>query len=288
MANLLWGYLLAALAAVSAHREHKVHNIVLYPEKHSWCKTTPIKQVVGHPGCAQTEVDNNVCVGACFSYSIPRTEPTAPGEVLPYCDSCQPRSVSWKHVKLSCENEVELTKKVEVIEDCSCLSCPAPPEKVGEEGAAVSPADVPQLLGLLSLHRSNTTTHGKLKHSERLSLLLKMLSEEGEGVGEVQDLISQISGDDEVLNSNQQGDGDDEQVKVDLGKLRAFLSRMDTGHHHHRHHQLHHSEKEEAETPTTLDVPSHQLRPALEGEEITYIADHKTESETNTQTPEQT
>lgn len=47
-------------------------------------------------------------------------------------------------------------------------------------------------------------------------------------------------------------------------------------------------QKEEEETPTTLDVPSHQLRPALEGEEITYIADHKTESDTNTQLPEQT
>ena len=92
-----------------------------------------------------------------------------------------------------------------------------------------------------------------------------MLSK-GESVGEDQDLISQISGDEKPLNSNQvfvynqwlnskwlnrkwintiflqEGDEDDEQVRVDLGKLREFLSRMDTGHHHHRHHQLPHNE----------------------------------------------
>lgn len=66
------------------HREHKVHNIVLYPDKHSWCKTLPIKQVISYPGCKSEEIDNNVCVGACFSYSIPHTEPSDPGEVIIY------------------------------------------------------------------------------------------------------------------------------------------------------------------------------------------------------------
>lgn len=77
----------------------KIHNIVLYPDKHSWCKTTGIKQIVAHPGCSSIEIDNNVCVGACFSYSIPRTLPSAPGEVItPYCDSCQPVDYEWKEV----------------------------------------------------------------------------------------------------------------------------------------------------------------------------------------------
>lgn len=285
MTHFLLGAICAFLTTiVSGHREHKVHNIVLYPEKHSWCKTTPIKQVVGHPGCAQIEVDNNVCVGACFSYSIPRTEPTAPGEVLPYCDSCQPSSVSWKHVKLVCEGEItEMTKKVEVIEDCSCLTCPSPPPqptRPGEEGG--SPADVPQLLGLL--HRANSSSHSNLKHSERLSLLVKMLSEEGERMGEVHDFISQVTGDDNAAPEGSQEEED--QVKLDLGKLRAYLSKIDTSHHHHRHHQ--HTKKDEEELQPTLDVLSHHLRPALEGEEITYLADHKTESDTNTQPPEQT
>jgi neuroblastoma suppressor of tumorigenicity 1 len=77
----------------------QVHNIVLYPGKHSWCKTTPIKQVVAWPGCVAKEIDNNVCVGACFSYTIPQTEPSAPGDVIsPYCDSCQASEVTWMEV----------------------------------------------------------------------------------------------------------------------------------------------------------------------------------------------
>lgn len=76
----------------------QVHNIVLYPDKHSWCNATSIVQVVAQPGCEPVEVDNSVCVGACFSYSIPRTEPHSPGEVAPYCDSCQPSHISWKQV----------------------------------------------------------------------------------------------------------------------------------------------------------------------------------------------
>lgn len=70
------------LPLLEAHREHKVHNIVLYPEKNSWCKTFPIKQIIGYPGYKSEEIDNNVCVGACFSYSIPHTEPEEPGEVI--------------------------------------------------------------------------------------------------------------------------------------------------------------------------------------------------------------
>jgi DAN domain len=68
---------------VAGNREHKVHNIVLYPDKHSWCTTLPIKQVISAEtdgSCKSIEIDNNVCVGACFSYSIPRTEPNE-GEV---------------------------------------------------------------------------------------------------------------------------------------------------------------------------------------------------------------
>lgn len=77
----------------------QVHNIVLYPDKQSWCKTTAIKQVVTSPGFKQTTIDNNVCVGACFSYSIPRTQPAEPGElIVPYCDSCQPVTTRCYHV----------------------------------------------------------------------------------------------------------------------------------------------------------------------------------------------
>ncbi|XP_055857884.1 homeobox protein cut-like isoform X2 [Episyrphus balteatus] len=117
------------LLIVQAYREHKVHNIVLYPDKHSWCKTTTIKQVISYPGCTSIEIDNNVCVGACFSYSIPHTEPSDPGEVIvPYCDSCQPSETTWHQITLQCskndaDTPSQLIKHVQIIHNCSCTSC---------------------------------------------------------------------------------------------------------------------------------------------------------------------
>lgn len=78
---LLLAITVTIIPSIQSHREHKVHNIVLYPDKHSWCKTLSIKQVISYPGCKSEEIDNNVCVGACFSYSIPHTYPSDPGEV---------------------------------------------------------------------------------------------------------------------------------------------------------------------------------------------------------------
>lgn len=72
---------------------------MLYPDKHSWCQTTQIKQVVTWPQCSSQELDNNVCVGACFSYMVPHSEPSAPGDLIrPYCDSCQPLDSVWHTV----------------------------------------------------------------------------------------------------------------------------------------------------------------------------------------------
>ncbi|GAB6025615.1 hypothetical protein CHUAL_011342 [Chamberlinius hualienensis] len=109
---------------LSPSREHKVHNIMLYPEKHSWCKPTPIKQVVTHPGCKSIDMENNICVGACFSFSVPRTIPETPGDdQLYYCDSCQPLSVAWTTVLLECPDTLTqepISKMVEVITNCSC------------------------------------------------------------------------------------------------------------------------------------------------------------------------
>ena len=120
----------------------QVHNIVLYPDKHSWCTTKQISQVISYPGCKQIVIDNNVCVGACFSYSIPQTEPSDPGEILgPYCDSCQPLETVWHHVTLDCseqsnkntDDEVRpptMMKRVQIIKNCSCNSCNSISEKV--------------------------------------------------------------------------------------------------------------------------------------------------------------
>ncbi|XP_050098847.1 uncharacterized protein LOC126579523 isoform X2 [Anopheles aquasalis] len=122
-------YTLAAIPGSIGNREHKVHNIVLYPDKQSWCTTRNITQVITEPGCKQVTIDNNVCVGACFSYSIPHTEPSDPGEIIgPYCDSCQPSEVSYRAVKMDCSEHPTmktpyLEKHIQLIHNCSCTAC---------------------------------------------------------------------------------------------------------------------------------------------------------------------
>ncbi|CAG7821059.1 unnamed protein product, partial [Allacma fusca] len=72
-----------------------VHNLALYPERHSWCQATPIRQEIAHaPECHTTTIDNVVCLGACFSYSVPKAQddPVIP----PYCDACRPTISAWK------------------------------------------------------------------------------------------------------------------------------------------------------------------------------------------------
>ncbi|XP_058063398.1 histone-lysine N-methyltransferase, H3 lysine-79 specific-like [Anopheles bellator] len=134
------------LPLVDANREHKVHNIVLYPNKQSWCTTRNISQVIAEPGCRQVTIDNNVCVGACFSYSIPHTEPSDPGEIIgPYCDSCQPSEVSYVSVKVDCTENPNgktpyLSKHIQLIHNCSCTAC----EEQSKRRPAVTESDQSQ------------------------------------------------------------------------------------------------------------------------------------------------
>lgn len=173
------------LLMVQAYREHKVHNIVLYPDKHSWCKTTTIKQVISYPGCTSIEIDNNVCVGACFSYSIPHTEPSDPGEVIvPYCDSCQPLDTSWHQITLQCnindaDTPSQLIKHVQIIHNCSCTSCEK--KNVGlaqfsdnnEDFILQQSADDDLLVTLHSLHNeSNLSSYEQLDRSKKMNSLL--------------------------------------------------------------------------------------------------------------------
>lgn len=300
---------LICIPIATAHREHKVHNIVLYPEKHSWCKTTPIKEVVGHPGCEAIEVDNNVCVGACFSYSIPRTEPTAPGEVAPYCDSCQPSRVVWKQVTLKCpdgEEEV-MTKRVEIIEDCSCLTCKQMESEHSGDSNEASAADVPSILNLMSsAPKVVNSTH--MKHGSQLGQLLKMLAGadeettddlDGETTEErLESLLEEMRGkgvnEEELQGLAEKNEGTG-QVKVDLNRLKVLLSKIEganaisdeprketpgiSKHHSHGHHIAHDplrhaEEKNEDQLKPTLEVAPHHMRPSVEGEEITYLPLH--------------
>uniref|UniRef100_A0AAG5DXS7 CTCK domain-containing protein n=1 Tax=Anopheles atroparvus TaxID=41427 RepID=A0AAG5DXS7_ANOAO len=141
---------LVILVPASANREHKVHNIVLYPNKQSWCTTRNISQVITEPGCKQVTIDNNVCVGACFSYSIPHTEPSDPGEVIgPYCDSCQPSNVSYEFVKVDCTENANmkspyLFKQVQLIHNCSCTACEEQSTRRNNPTSGQDPADTSQ------------------------------------------------------------------------------------------------------------------------------------------------
>jgi len=112
----------------TSRAHHKVHNLALYPERHSWCQATPIRQEIAStdPDCSPTTIDNVVCLGACFSYAVPRAQ----DDVLiePYCDACRPTHASWTVVSLNCTKAATgeryfATKNVELIANCSCVDC---------------------------------------------------------------------------------------------------------------------------------------------------------------------
>ncbi|KAG7171992.1 neuroblastoma suppressor of tumorigenicity 1-like [Homarus americanus] len=106
---------------------HTVHNLVLNPEQHSLCELKHIRQIVTHAHCTSKEMENYVCVGTCFSYTVPQTEPETPGdEQLDYCDSCQASESHWTTIQLDCEeygNAYQVTKNIQMITNCSCSPC---------------------------------------------------------------------------------------------------------------------------------------------------------------------
>ncbi|CAG9862546.1 unnamed protein product [Phyllotreta striolata] len=161
--------LFAGFLGISSEREHKVHNIVLYPEMHSWCQLTPIQQIIASPGYESVTIDNNVCVGACYSYSIPKTQPAEPGELIgPYCDSCQPSEIKCYHVNLKqIDKNAELPvlqKRVQIITNCSCQSC----DKVRTEDCEITDGHTLELPQSLFTIDKNSN-----KHSEEVPDILE-------------------------------------------------------------------------------------------------------------------
>uniref|UniRef100_A0A8D8SNJ9 Neuroblastoma suppressor of tumorigenicity 1 n=1 Tax=Cacopsylla melanoneura TaxID=428564 RepID=A0A8D8SNJ9_9HEMI len=252
------------LVSTASHKEHKVHNIVLYPDKHSWCKTTPIKQVITHPGCKSVEIDNNVCVGACFSYSIPKTEPITTGEVVPYCDSCQPTVVIWKHVVLECpdsdyEEDNVMTKRVEMIDQCACASCKqATSDSTTTKTESQDPkSDVPELMSLmLETHKAKVeevtleNETGEMS-TERPAIALKKLenSKEGLYLEALQEIRSKIDQEDYKLDEREMSalieNMKAEQKPQESFESQKFVSNSsELAHNHPRHHRVpgpHHS-----------------------------------------------
>ncbi|KAH0953217.1 hypothetical protein HN011_009794 [Eciton burchellii] len=280
-------------ALLDAHREHKVHNIVLYPDKHSWCKTTPIKQVVTWPQCSSQELDNNVCVGACFSYMVPHSEPSAPGDLIrPYCDSCQPLDSVWHTVTLDCKDEqnnpITMQKKVQIITNCSCSSCMETSkikpdyntllQSLTEENLDKNVNmlhETPDLL--LDLNASKNTTRDGAQPNERFLQLFKKLKDSQKlNESGVKELFSKF------------------EEEIDLEKLKEMFRKYNQetgeGQHEHQHHQHqhehqhqhqqqqqqhlhrgpHHSLVLDSDVKEKIDVEPHYLHPAVAGQEISY------------------
>ncbi|XP_063878992.1 DAN domain family member 5-like [Scylla paramamosain] len=131
-----------------ASRHHKVHNIVLHPQN-SMCELKPIRQIVTHALCTSKEMENNVCVGTCFSYTVPQTEPETPGdEMLDYCDSCQASESHWTTIQLDCEeygNTYQVTKKIQMITNCSCSACHPRGQQATTDNEVTYPSNEPRV-----------------------------------------------------------------------------------------------------------------------------------------------
>lgn len=297
--------LLVQSTPLLAHREHKVHNIVLYPDKHSWCKTTLIKQVVTWPQCSSKELDNNVCVGACFSYMVPHSEPSAPGDLIrPYCDSCQPLDSVWHTVTLDCKDEennpITMQKKVQIITNCSCSSCMETSrikpdyntllQSLTEENLDKNVNivhETPDLLLNPNLNASKNTTRDGVKADERFlqfykqlkdseksdelrtDLLLKELfSKSGEDVDleQLRELLKKYGQEEEKQHSHQH-------QHQSTGKQQQQQQQQQQQHHSTTtvlHRGPHHSMVLDSDVKEKIDVEPDYLHPAVAGQEISY------------------
>ncbi|XP_070587305.1 neuroblastoma suppressor of tumorigenicity 1-like [Erythrolamprus reginae] len=103
-----------------------INKLALFPDKNAWCEAKNITQIIGNNGCTPKAVPNRVCMGQCFSYSVPNTLPQST-ESLAHCDSCRPSKFQWEEVLLDCPNSEfpRMGKLVEIILHCSCQECEA-------------------------------------------------------------------------------------------------------------------------------------------------------------------
>ncbi|XP_076763532.1 uncharacterized protein LOC143430938 [Xylocopa sonorina] len=293
--------LLLQWTTLYAHREHKVHNIVLYPDKHSWCKTTPIKQVVTWPQCSSQELDNNVCVGACFSYMVPHSEPSAPGDLIrPYCDSCQPLDSVWHTVTLDCKDEennpTTMQKKVQIITNCSCSSCMETSrikpdyttqlQTLTADGSLDKNVNVvhetPDLLLNPNLNSSKNTTRDGVQANERFLQLFKHLkdSEKFEESG-TKELFSKFDEDVDleklrelVKKYGQEEEKEHSKQRQHQHQHQSATKQQQQQQQHHStsvlHRGPHHSTVLDADVKEKIDVEPHYLHPAVAGQEISY------------------
>ena len=288
--------LLVQTTLLLAHREHKVHNIVLYPDKHSWCKTTPIKQVVTWPQCSSQELDNNVCVGACFSYMVPHSEPSAPGDLIrPYCDSCQPLDSVWHTVTLDCKNEennpITMQKKVQIITNCSCSSCMETSrikpdyntllQSLAEENLDKNVNvvhETPDLLLNPNLNSSKNTTRDVVQANERFLQVFRQLKDskklDESGVKELFTKFEEDMGLDKLKELLKIYSQEDERLHLHQHQHQHQHQQQQQQQHHSTttvlHRGPHHSMVLDSDVKEKIDVEPHYLHPAVAGQEISY------------------
>lgn len=271
--------LLLAAGSGGASREHKVHNIVLYPDKQSWCKTTAIKQVVGMPGYQPLTIDNNVCVGACFSYSIPSSEPAEPGELIrPYCDSCQPLTTRCYHVTLQPdESEGErdvVQKRVQIIDECACLRCGGNSGGGCDENESRTSELPEQLLSGEKHHNHNHHQHQHLHHHHQ-----QVAAEDPPATTTATEKSMRP---DALLETEAAGGATEEEDSggsaADLNEapLRELLlaRHRHLGLGEHSTHVAHGPHGSLVLVPESVEVDAAELRPAHEGTVISYQPHH--------------
>lgn len=128
----------------------EVQNMIRDSQQRSWCRIGHIKQIITHANCESKEVENLVCAGSCFSYSLPQTDPNTPGdEELNFCESCQASQSHWINITLSCaidESLYEVSKRVQQISNCTCTACPGSIHSFQEVNEAKDGDRIPVLL----------------------------------------------------------------------------------------------------------------------------------------------
>ncbi|XP_022090104.1 neuroblastoma suppressor of tumorigenicity 1-like [Acanthaster planci] len=105
---------------------HAVDRLPLFPDKSAWCEAQGIQQVISHDGCTSKKIANKVCLGQCYSYSVPRTMPTETNSQLQYCSCCKPSRATWQKIPLDCVMDgisQKVDKLVELVQECECQSC---------------------------------------------------------------------------------------------------------------------------------------------------------------------
>ncbi|XP_071805495.1 neuroblastoma suppressor of tumorigenicity 1-like [Asterias amurensis] len=103
-----------------------VDRLPLFPDKSAWCEAQGIQQVISHEGCTSKKISNKVCLGQCYSYSVPRTMPVEPNSQLHYCSCCKPSRATWQKMPLDCVIDTvsqKVDKLVELVQECECQSC---------------------------------------------------------------------------------------------------------------------------------------------------------------------